>query len=552
MSCHTISKRGPSPLTHAARDLCRPPKAPRNRRVGRTILAPEGQEGAKMAPRVPWRQSTFFLKGFVFGTGAAVMAVEFSAQRLLEPFFGSSQLVWATLIGLILLALSLGYAWGGRLADRRPDTAVLGSIVLGAGIFVALLPFFARPFLTSMVGGLLGTPAGVILSSMVGVVILFVPPVVALGAVSPFAVRLLVDDARTAGSRAGSLYAWSTFGSLFGTFVPAFLTIPDLGVRTTLYLSATLLVILGGLLTGRRWLLTTALLPLLVSRLDPALLKPVPGLMAEVETAYQFAQVYHLASGDIALSVNDSAGIQSLYTPARLTGLYYDAYLTLPFLFPKRRPVSTLLIGMAAGTIPTLYARDVDPFRAPVPMTGVEIDPELVALGRKYFHLKSSSANVKTMDGRVFLETTQSHYDLLIVDAYSQEIYIPFPLTTETFFALCREHLNPDGILAMNVNATSLRAPLLLAIERTLGKVFPHVVVARAPGAYNYLLMASQKPIPAPGGNGTPTFLQAVAEALSASWKGAKPGPGLILTDNRAPVEALTDEMILERLRSSF
>ncbi len=499
--------------------------------------------------RPDWRRSPLFLRVFVFGTGAAVMAVEFSAERLMEPFFGNSQLVWASLIGLILLALSVGYSIGGRLADLHPTPRVLGLVTFLAGAYVAALPFLASPFLSAVVHGLLNTPAGVVVSSLLGTAVLVLPPVAALGAASPYAIRLAVEGRETAGSKAGSLYAWSTFGSLVGTFVPSFLTIPDVGVRETFWICAAVLLALGALAMGGRALVAAAVLPLLLPSIAPPLLKTVPGLVTEVETPYQFAEVYRLSpSGDIALSVNDSAGIQSLYTTRQLTGLYYDAYMTLPYMFPRTQRVRGLLIGMAAGTIPTLMQRDVDPYRAPVRLTAVEIDPELVRLGREYFHLSPSAARVVSADGRVYLQATQARYNLIIVDAYSQEIYIPFYLTTQEFFALCRAHLSTGGIVALNVNAVSRKAALLRAIERTAMRVFPYVYIAKAPGAYNELLVASVRPVSLPTQAALPAFLRPVAAGLAASWRTPKPGPGLVLTDNRAPVEMLTNRMILSRL----
>lgn len=507
---------------------------------------PSEEQAPLPAPRV----GSFFLRVFVFGTGAAVMAVEFGAQRLIAPFFGSSQIVWGTLIGLILLALTGGYALGGRLADRYPSPVPLGIIVLVAGVYIGVLPVMARPLLSAMVAGLLATPGGVVLLTFAGVAALFIPAVAALGAASPYAVRLTIEDAETAGTRTGSLYAWSTCGSIAGTFLAVFVLIPDLGVRETLWLSSAVLIILGAIAIGRRLPVLLLLVPLVAGLTSPSLLKPVPHLLAEVETPYQFAQVYRTGD-EVALSVNDAAGIQSVYTPHRLTGMYYDDFLTLPFHFPHRRPINTLLIGMAAGTIPTLFARDVRPYRR-LTLTGVEIDPALTTLGRRYFHLRPSAAQVVHADGRVYLEGARQSYDLIMVDAYNNEIYIPFALSTREFFSLCRAHLRPGGILALNVNAVSAHAGLLEAFERTLRTVFPHVAIARARGTYNYLLVAGSEPLAAPNPGAMPSFLRPVARSLATGWHEPHPGPGLVLTDNKAPVEALTDAMILGRLRSSL
>ena len=515
-------------------------------------MAPE--EASSDAPpplKGAWRTTGVFLRTFVFATGAAVMAVEFAAERLLQPFFGNSELVWATLIGLILLALSLGYAAGGRLADRRPTPSGLGLLALGGGIFVALLPAIASPLLAQVVHGLLATPAGVVIATLAGTTILFMPPVACLGAVTPYALRLAVTRPENVGSKAGSLYAWSTAGSIAGTFVPTFYTIPYLGVRTTLWLSATVLIALGAIMLPKRYGMLALAVPITAAYAAPPLLKPVPGLIKEVETQYQFAQVYRLPNGDTALSVNDAAGIQSLYTSARLTGLYYDAYMLLPYFYPPEKPLSSLLIGMAAGTIPTLYKRDVDPYRAPVAMTGVELDPGLVALGRQYFHLLPSAAKIVISDGRLYLRSTLHHYDIIIVDAYSQEIYIPFSLTTKEFFNLCRQHLASGGELAINLNATSPTAALTQAMVRTLYTVFPHVYIAKAPGTYNYLLVASAKALSLPQASSLPSFLRPVLGGIASTWHQPADTPGLIFTDNRAPVETMTNQMIINHLLSS-
>lgn len=481
------------------------------------------------------------------------MAVEFSAERLLAPFFGSSEMVWGSLIGLILLALSVGYFFGGKVADKNPRLVVLGGLVLGCGVFVALLPTMAEPLLASLVKGLLATPTGVVLTALAGTLLLFVPPVTALGMVSPYAVRLSLRSREESGRDVGALYAWSTLGSLIGTFIPVFWTIPSFGVRATLWISAAVLIGLGVTAMGGRYraLAVLILVPWLGSVVASPLLKPLPGLITEVETPYQFAAVYQEGSTRV-LSVNDGAGFQSVYTPKALTGLYYDAFLTLPFILPGgHAPVSALLIGMGAGTIPTLYQRDVDPHRR-VRMVGVEIDPALTRLGKQYFHLSPNAASIVHADGRVYLETTGRRFDLLMVDAYSNEIYIPFPLTTTQFFNLCQRHLTPDGLLALNVNATSAKAPLLGDIERTLESVFPYVEVARAPGAYNYLLVAGMHPIPAPTPQSVPPLLGPVAAKLSANWHRPNPGKGLLLTDNRAPIDNLVNRMILNRLMASF
>ena len=154
------------------------------------------------------------LGALVFGAGIGALATEITASRLLAPYFGSSTIVWANLIGIVLAALALGYWLGGRLADRRPRPSLLGSIVLVAAVCVAAIPFVAEPFLDLTVEGLDDASAGAVIGSFIAVLLLCAPPVVLLGMVSPFAIRLAVSTIETAGAVAGRLYALSTAGSL--------------------------------------------------------------------------------------------------------------------------------------------------------------------------------------------------------------------------------------------------------------------------------------------------------------------------------------------------
>ena len=198
------------------------------------------------------------------------------------------------MIEAILLALSTGYAIGGWAADRWPVPQGIALLTLGAGLFVALLPMLSSPPLVSVSGGPLDTPAGLVIASLLGTTALFVPPVVALGAVSPHAVRLLIQNRDSVGRNTGSLYFWSTFGSLAGTFVPTLYTIPSFGVRATIWASEGILLPPGLGTLGKPILLVGNLLPMAMSQASPPLLEPVKGLVTVVQTPYQFAEVYKL------------------------------------------------------------------------------------------------------------------------------------------------------------------------------------------------------------------------------------------------------------------
>lgn len=533
---------------------------------------------------------TRFLVAFVFVTGASVMELEMAASRLLAPYFGTSQIVWANLIGLILIGLSLGYLLGGRLADRRPDGRLMCAIVLAAGVYEALLPLFSRPILAAMTGGWFGTPVTVILASFAAILAVFLPPVAALATVSPFAIRLATREVEQSGRVAGALYAASTAGSILGTFVPAFLTIPFLGTRETIALFAALQVATAawGLALGagrgpRRfgpflWLLV----PALAYGALPGVTKPVPGLLFEAETFYQYVQVVRQGGANL-LVVNEGGGIQSIYEPGRdFTGLYTDDYALLPFLARPRgapaRPERAVVLGSAGGTILRLWDRIARPF-VPMELEGVEIDPVVARLAAPYFGFRPGSAAVTVGDARVVLDRSRETYDLVVVDAYSHQLYIPFQLTTVEFFRSVRAHLAPGGFLALNVNASSPEDPLMLAFERTLLAAFPHVYVAKVRGPLNFLLVGALEPVslaplraiaedglaalarPLEGaGAGVPADLdgeavRALAAELLAAWRPVDAGlarRGVLLTDDRAPVEYLTNAMVVRAIEEAL
>ena len=193
------------------------------------------------------------LNMLVFMAGVGSLATEIGASRLLAPYYGSSTVVWANVIGLVLASLAVGYWLGGRIADRRPSPRVLGAIVMAAAAAIAAIPFLAKPFLDVSVQGLDDVSAGAAIGSFFAVLALFAPPVTLLGMVAPFAIRLGVTDLATAGAVAGRFYALSTVGSLLGTFLSALVFIPLVGTQRTLLASAALIAVGAVPLLGARW-----------------------------------------------------------------------------------------------------------------------------------------------------------------------------------------------------------------------------------------------------------------------------------------------------------
>jgi spermidine synthase len=496
-------------------------------------------------PAVESRLSSARLGLVVFTAGLCTLATEIAASRLLAPYFGSSTVVWANIIGLILIYLSLGYWLGGKWADRRPEPRVLGWIILTAAAFIAVLPFISRPILDLAVRGLDAVSAGAIVGSFFAALALFAVPVTLLGCVSPFAIRLALPDVRSAGSVAGRLYAISTVGSILGTFVSAIVAIPLIGTQRTMLLAAALLTASAALLLGRRWQVAAVAVAALVA-VPTGAIKSTAGLLYETESAYQYIQVVQREDGSRVLHLNEGVVAHSVWWPnSVLTGGEWDMFLVVPPLLG--RPVERMLvIGNAGGTT----ARAFGELYPAVKIDGVEIDPEVTAVGRRYMGLGDNpNLTVHDADGRPFLQSTDRRYDMIVVDAYHQP-YIPFYLATREFFELAREHLEPGGIIALNVATVPEDDRLSNAIGSTMLAAFPQVWRWRAL-RFSELLLGLDVPTDRPtlaerAGRLSPEI--AVLGDLFAREVVPVHADRDPLTDDRAPVEWLTDSMIVEHL----
>ena len=479
------------------------------------------------------------LTGVVFAAGVGSLATEIGASRLLAPYFGNSTIVWANVIGLVLASLSLGYWLGGRLADRRPTPRTLGFVVVLAACLVAVATLVARPILDVSVEGLDRVSAGAAIGSFFGVLVLFVPPVTLLGMVAPFAIRLAITDVASAGTVAGRLYAVSTIGSLLGTFLSALVTIPAFGTQRTLLASAALIGAGGAVLLGRRWLVLAAVLAALVL-IPPGAVKAQSGLLFEDESRYQFIQVVQ-RDGVRRLYLDEGLATHSVWRrDAVLTGGVWDTYLVVPQLL-GRRPANVAMLGNAAGTAARAYGR----YFPEAKIDGVELDPAVSAAGRRYFGMgQLANLTVHDSDARAFLRRTDKRYDVIIVDAYRPP-YVPFYLATKEFFELVRDRLTPGGVVALNVATTPDDHELADQIAGTLRTRLPQVLRWQ-PLRFNQIVIGLNRPaVAAYGTQPVPPELRPLADDLFRNARPVRPSEDP-WTDDRAPVEWVTDRMIIE------
>lgn len=501
--------------------------------------ATAGAPSVRARPRPP-------LKLLVLVVGSATLGAEIAAARLMAPFFGASTIVWANTIAVVLLALSAGYWLGGRLADRHPHMQGLCLLVLVASVLLGLIPILAGPFLSVSVRAFDAYSLGAFAGSLVGVLGLVALPVLMLGAVSPWAIRLELDRVEDSGRVAGRMYAISTIGSLLGTFLSALVLIPLLGTQRTFLSFAVILAIVAAAGLGRRY----AAVPLLLAALallPPGAVKAAEGgrVIHEADTEHQYARVVEFDDGERHLELNEGRAVHSIHrADTVLTHNVWDGFLFAPFTALAKPPERIAILGNAGGTTARAYARYFPETR----IDAVEIDGELFDIADRYFGLRERPALQRHVaDARAFLRRVDARYDAIFVDAYRQP-YIPFHLTTREFFELARERLTPGGVVVVNAGHPVGSDRLEKVLSATLDEVFSHQL--RYPVApANTLLIASREPLAG-------ARLERAAARLSPDLRplavdaARRMGPrlrgGAVYTDDRSPVEWLIDRSIVE------
>ncbi len=446
-----------------------------------------------------------------------------------------------------MVALSIGYWYGGRLADRDPTIRGLARLVMVAAALLALVPFIAGPFLSVSVKALDQIEAGAFVGSLIAVMVLIAFPVMVLGAVAPYAVRLSVKTADEAGNVAGRLYAISTIGSLVGVFLSALLLVPLLGTRRTFIVFALALALAALPALSWRWVA----LPLLII---VALVAPVGAIKSadastviwESETEYQYARVVQFKDGERWLELNEGQAVHSVYRPGSwLTANYWDEALVLPWAARDSNPRSLAVLGNAAGTVARAYGH----FYPDARVDGVEIDGQLSEAGRRFFNLSGPNLHLHTADARPFLRRSERKWDVILVDAYRQP-YIPFYMTTSEFFASAAEHLSPGGVVIINVGHPQGSEALEAALAATMKTQFT-TVLRDASEPVSTILLGANDPASATRlaansrSAAMPAPLRPLAREAAQRLSAPVPG-GDVYSDDLAPVEWLIDGSILK------
>lgn len=504
-------------------------------------------------------KNKIFLYLTEFFAGMSVMAVELGASRLLAPYFSSSQIVWTIIIGTIMIAMALGNIYGGRSADKNPNPDKLYGRLLIAAVWIALIPVAGKYIILGISALLIFTVNSnfLIWAALAACMVIFVFPLFLLGTVTPSLAKYSVNSLDDSGRTVGTLGAFNTIGSIIGTFVPTFVTIPAVGTSVTFLIFAGILIALGivyfvsckskkGAVKSGAAALILALACVFGHSDSFAFWEK--DLTYEGESVYNYLQVYENEER-VVLSTNVLFGVQSVKLKEEgLTGMYYDYAMAAPLMadIGHKDNMDILVLGMGSGT----YATQCEQYFDNVSIEGVEIDDKITMLARKYFDLPKD-VKVTTYDGRAYLNAVDKKYDVIMVDAY-QDITIPFQMSSAEFFTLVKEHLTENGVMVVNMNmrgrAGHEKADINDYLADTISSVFDNVCMVDVEYSTNTELFASENPNLRESLDENIEMLEDAE--LKSCLRRAREGladyeaGNHVMTDDKAPVELLGMQVI--------
>ena len=504
-------------------------------------------------------KNKIFLYLTEFFAGMSGMAVELGASRLLAPYFSSSQIVWTIIIGTIMIAMALGNIYGGKSADKSPNPDKLYGRILIAAVWIALIPVAGKYIVLGISALLIFTVNNnfLIIAAFCACMVIFVFPLFLLGTVTPSLAKYSVSSLDDSGRTVGTLGAFNTIGSIIGTFVPTFVTIPAVGTSITFLIFAGILIVLSVIYfvssrVGYKKIIISGVIfvSCCVFGHGDSFAFWQKDLTYEGESIYNYLQVSE-DDKQVSLSTNVLFGVQSVYMKDdTLTGLYYDYAMAAPLMVPDKNPDSmeVLILGMGTGT----YATQCRKYFGDMNIEGVEIDEKITKLSRKYFALPDD-INVTTYDGRAFLNASDRKYDVIMVDAY-QDITIPFQMSSVEFFRLVKSHLNENGVMVVNMNIRGNDdGAINQYLADTISSVFGNVYTVEVDNSTNRELFASDNNDMMGVLNDNISgikdadlrFMMNKVRDNSIAYNAGK----LIMTDDNAPVELLGMKVIDKIIR---
>lgn len=490
------------------------------------------------------------LEIIVFLCGAVVMILELIGSRILAPYLGTSIFVWTALIGIILGALSLGYYLGGKISLKNPNFKTLAGIIFTGGLLIFLITLIKSPILNYCMG------FGVRLGSVLATLILFGPPSVFLGMVSPYAIRLKIKNLESSGKVAGNLYALSTIGSIFGTFLAGFYLIPNFGSTNILFVLSLVLIFTSFLChfpfhkIGFFFLIF-----LVISSIWVIFLNLPSKYLIEKDSAYNHIQVMDVGDKKTGLTMRllllGKMTHGAMFLESDNLAMEYLNFYRLDFLFNPKIKKSLIIGGGAYVAVQDFLKR----FPA-AQIDVVEIDPQITKVAYKYFNLKDNPRlKIYHQDGRTFLNQNKNEYDVIYGDAFASFYAVPFQLTTLEAVKKIYDSLTDDGIVLINIiSALEGKKSLFFQAEyKTFAQIFPQVYVFpvhftekdKQDKVQNIILIATKN-----HKRLSPEELKIMAnfnqrELLKNLWlKEPKMADFPVLTDDFAPVDYYISKML--------
>lgn len=484
----------------------------------------------------------YILEIVIFVCGAVVMIFELIGSRVLGPYFGTSIFVWTSLIGIILGSLSIGYYFGGKIADKKPSFESLSLIIFFGAMFVGLTTLIKDLVLSLLQNSIFD----VRIASVFASIVLFSPASIFLGMVSPYAVKLKIKSLSTSASTVGNLYAISTTGSIVGTFLSGFYLIPSFGTNKLLIIVTITLIIISLILSTKRLtkinllaLFITIIYWVTVDKFDSVLSKN--NQFIDVDTVYNRVWIYNYKDASTGrltkmMGINNENQSSMFVNSNELVNEYTKYYSLAKHFNPNFK--KTLMLGGAGYSYPKDFLAKYKTETIDV----IEIDPKITNLAKKYFRLKENSRlNIYHTDGRVFLNTTKKKYDVIFGDAFGSRYSLPYQLTTKQAVQKKYDILNNNGIVILNIISAidGRKGRFLRAEYLTYKSIFPQVYLFpvaepnNGKTVQNIILIAlkSQKKQIFKSTN------QTLDKYLKHVWRNPVDTDMPILTDDFAPVD---------------
>jgi spermidine synthase/MFS family permease len=468
--------------------------------------------------------NTAFIFFFIFCNGLAITAIEMTASRYLAPFFGTSTIVWANIIGVILIALAIGYSIGGKISQLFNDYKVFYLIGLMGGVLALALPIVLGLIFNRFPLFANNIPFWESLGSFMVSLVIFGIPVSFLAMLSPFAVRLISSEVNSVGNKAGNLYAVSTFGSVIGIYLSTFITVPYWGVKNTFFVMALMMMILSiiGLIANDDkkfiakhqgnvvafFVLLACLSLLNVTTLNSNANK---SLLVDKDGLYQKVKVIQDGKNNY-LFFNEGGGIQSAFDSTSpfigygnddedKVAWYTNHYYFLPALkqFEKKETINVLIVGYSGGAIGRVL-KNVEPIVGKkINIDGIEIDPLVNKVSIEHMGVKESDRTIYLEDGRTFLNKNNGSkkYDLIILDAYANSLSISPHLLTTEFFGSVNNNLSPEGLMVFNLNAKDNNSKLFNKTMNSASTAFRNLIYSNT-NSLNYFIIGGNNSLISP------------------------------------------------------